>query len=192
MLEYQAYNGRNYQEFEMSINALAGDFLGTIEWRRIARVMGALFFGLFYLAAAPNAGAQSQQVASTQNRQVVDGVIINVGWISATDAAKFEAEKSLHQSHLHKKGVYHLVVTLLDARSGKPIKNATVTAVIDDPFDRIQRKLLKKAEINGFTDYSDYYEFSGVGRYFLNLEIILEGRATPLKARFQRDYDGLK
>lgn len=176
----------------MSINALAGDFLGTIEWRRIARVMGALFFGLFYLAAAPNAGAQSQQVASTQNRQVVDGVIINVGWISAADAASFEAESSLHRSHLHKKGVYHLVVTLSDARSGKPIKNATVTAVIDDPFDRIQRKLLKKAETAGFTDYSDYYEFSGIGRYFLNLEITLEGRATPLKARFQRDYDGLK
>ena len=177
----------------MSINALAGDFLGTIEWRRVARVMGALFFGLFYLAAAPNAGAQGQQVAeSSQNRQVVDGVIVNVGWISAADAAKFEAERSLHRSHLHKKGVYHLVVTLSDARSGEPIKNATVTAVIDDPFDRIQRKLLKKTETAGFTDYSDYYEFSGVGRYFLNLEIILEGRATPLKARFQRDYDGLK
>lgn len=177
----------------MGINALAGDVLRTIEWRQIARVMGALFFGLFCLAAVPNAGAQGQQVVeSTQNRQVVDGVIVNVGWISAADAAKFEAERGLHRSHLHKKGVYHLVVTLADARSGNPIKNATVTAVIDDPFDRMQRKLLKKAETAGFTDYSDYYEFSGVGRYFLNLEIILEGQATPLKARFQRDYDGLK
>ena len=177
----------------MGINALAGDVLRTIEWRQIARVMGALSFGLFCLAAVPNAGAQGQQVVgSTQNRQVVDGVIVNVGWISAADAAKFEAERGLHRSHLHKKGVYHLVVTLADARSGNPIKNATVTAVIDDPFDRMQRKLLKKAETAGFADYSDYYEFSGVGRYFLNLEIILEGQATPLKARFQRDYDGLK
>lgn len=177
----------------MSINALAGDSIGTIKWRRVARVMGAFFFGLFYLAAAPSSGAQGQQVVEgTQSRQVVDGVIVNVGWISAADAAKFEAERSLHRSHLHKKGVYHLVVTLSDARSGKPIKNATVTAVIDDPFDRIQRKLLKKAETAGFTDYSDYYEFSGIGRYFLNLEIVLEGRTTPLKVRFQKDYDGLK
>lgn len=183
----------NYQGVEMSNNAFASDFPGTLERRWIARMMSALFFGLFYLAAASGAWAQSPKVVeSTQSRQVVDGVIINVGWISAVDAAKFEAEKNLHQSHLHKKGVYHLVVTLSDARSGKPIKNATVAAVIDDPFDRIQRKLLKKSEINGFTDYSDYYEFSGVGRYFLNLEIILEGRAAPLKARFQRDYDGSK
>lgn len=177
----------------MSINALASGFSGTIEWRRVARVMGALFFGMFYLAVVPDARAQSQKVVeSTQNRQVVDGVVVNVGWISATEAAQFEVERNLHRSHLHKKGVYHLVVTLSDALSGKPIKNAQVTAVIDDPFDRIQRKLLKKTETAGFTDYSDYYEFSGVGRYFLNLEIILEGRSTPLKARFPRDYDGLK
>lgn len=131
----------------MSINALASGCSGTIEWRRVTRVMGALFFGLFYLAVVPDAGAQSQKVVeSTQNRQVVDGVIVNVGWISATDAAQFEAERNLHRSHLHKKGVYHLVVTLSDALSGKPIKNAKVTAVIDDPFDRIQRKLLKKTK----------------------------------------------
>lgn len=172
----------------MNTNTLVGNFFGTLEWRRIALAIGALFTGLFYLTSA-----QGQQVAEgTQNRQVIDGIVVNVGWISAADAAKIEAERKLHRSHLHKKGVYHLVVTLSDARSGKPIKDAKVTAVIDDPFDRIQRKPLKRAETAGFTDYSDYYEFSGIGRYFLNLEIIIEGRATPLKVRFQRDYDGSK
>lgn len=85
-----------------------------------------------------------------------------------------------------------MVVTLSDARTGKSISNAKVTAAIDDPLDRVQRRPLKKAETAGFTDYSDYYEFSTIGRYFLNLEIALEGRGTPLKVRFQRDCDGSK
>ena len=166
----------------MNSEALVNDCPDRTGLGHMARLMWSCLLAAMCLVGVPDAAAQGSQV--------VDGVVVNVGWARAADVAGIETERKLHRSHLHKKGVYHLVVTLSDARSGTPIRNATVTAAIDDPLDRVQRRTLKKAETAGFADYSDYYEFSAIGRYFLNLEIVLEGRSAPLKARFHKDYDG--
>lgn len=150
---------------------------------KFARMLGVVLFGLFWLAAMSDASAQGQKI--------VDGVAVNLGWISAADAAKIQAERGIHPSHVHQKGVYHMVVSLADAQTGKSIRNASVTAIISDPFDRNVRKPLKKAETAGYTDFSDYYEFGVRGRYFVNLEIMPEGRTKPLKVQFQKDYAGI-
>lgn len=166
----------------MSTHASVVGFVAPARGGKMVRMMGAALFGLFCLAAMSDASAQGQKI--------VDGVAVNLGWISAADAAKFQAEKGIHPSHVHNKGVYHMVVSLADAQTGKPIKNATVTAIIADPFDRTVRKPLKKAETAGYSDFSDYYEFGVRGRYFINLELTLEGRTKPLKVQFQKDYAG--
>jgi len=128
--------------------------------------------------------------ALAQDRSVVDGVAVNVGWVSAAHAAQFEGEAVDHPQHLHKKGVFHMVVSLSDAASGRPIGDANVMAIVDDPLDRIQRRTLRKRETAGFPDFSGQFEFGAIGRYNITLEIALAGRQRPLKVRFTRDYDG--
>ncbi len=142
----------------------------------------AVLIGLACLVAASLAGAQERFVA--------DGVAVNVGWTSAVKAATMPGEKESHDAHRHSRGVFHLLVALADASTGQPIRNATVTAIIDDPLDRVRRRPLKKSETAGFTDFSDYVEFGAIGRYRVDLEIVLENRSKPLHVRFYRNYDG--
>lgn len=129
-------------------------------------------------------------VAHAQDRRVADGVAVNIGWVSAAHAAQFEGESADHQQHMHKKGVFHMVVALSDANSGKPIGDAKVVAIMDDPLDRVQRRTLRKRETAGFPDFSGQFEFGAIGRYNITLEIAVAGRQSPLKVRFTRDYDG--
>lgn len=128
--------------------------------------------------------------AFAQDRSVVDGVAVNIGWVSASHAAQFEGESVDHPQHVHKKGVYHMVVALSDAASGRPVGDAKVVAIVDDPLDRVQRRTLKKRETAGYPDFSGQFEFGAIGRYNITLEIAVAGRQNPLKVRFTRDYDG--
>lgn len=155
-----------------------GRYMNTV--RRLGLAAGLVAFAML----------GSITFAHAQDRQVKDGVAVNIGWVSAAHAAQFEGESADHPQHLHKKGVFHMVVALSDASSGRPIGDAKVVAIMDDPLDRVQRRTLRKRETAGFPDFSGQFEFGAIGRYNITLEISMAGRQRPLNVRVTRDYDG--
>lgn len=125
-----------------------------------------------------------------QERRVLDGVVINIGWVDAAQAEQSRDHSAEHSAHLHRKGVFHLLVSLADAQTGKPIEDATVMAVIDDPLDRVKRVALKKVKTGSYADFSEYLELGPVGRYNIGLEIAIRGKPRVLKTSIQKDYAG--
>jgi hypothetical protein len=128
--------------------------------------------------------------AHAQERRVLDGLVINIGWVDAARAKQSPEHSAEHRAHAHRKGVYHLLVSLADAKTGKTIEDATVVAVIDDPLDRVKRVPLKKGKTGDYTDFSEYLELGPVGRYNIGLEIAVRGKPRVLKISIQRDYAG--
>jgi hypothetical protein len=125
-----------------------------------------------------------------QELRVVDDVVVNIGWVDAARAEQSPEHSAEHRAHVHRKGVYHLLVSLTDAQTGKSIEEATVVAVIDDPLDRVRRVALKKGKTGTYTDFSEYLELGPVGRYNIGLEIAIRGKPKVLKTSIQKDYAG--
>jgi hypothetical protein len=124
--------------------------------------------------------AASAAIASHQ--KTVNGLIVNIGVVPVGQATEFPPESASHGKK-HPSGAKHLVVTLSDAKTGKHIQDAQVSAEIRDPKGTVHRKQLIPNETAGRPDYSEVFVLGWAGSYRIRIQVERAG-AKPVRADF--------
>ncbi len=125
--------------------------------------------------------AASAAIAS--HEKTVNGLIINIGIVPASQALGFPAESASHAKE-PPSGAKHLVVSLSDAKTGKHIEDARVRAEIRDPKGAVHRKQLIRTETAGRADYSEVFVLGWAGSYRIRIQVERPG-AKPVRADFR-------
>jgi len=136
----------------------------------MARVLQAL---LALLLAAPAYGQQAK---------TVDGVVIQLGIMSAEKAVHAEGHRDAHPAKFPL-GSQHILIALADAKSHKPIADADVVIEVVDPKGGVEKKALLHTSAAGMPDYSELFLFNWSGTYSLRLTAT-RANAKPVKATF--------
>jgi hypothetical protein len=126
--------------------------------------------------------------AGADHQKVVGATVVNIGIVPVDKAVRDSTEAARH-SGAHPAGSQHLLVSLSDARSGRHIADAKVTAVVLDPSGRTQKKVLVAASSAGVPDYSEVFYFGNSGKYRIRLTIELPGVKSPLSANFNWTHE---
>ena len=126
--------------------------------------------------------ALSAFAAFAQQSKSVDGVVLQLGIMSAERAVHAEGHRDAHPATFPS-GSQHVLITLADAKSHKPIADADVVVEVVDPKGAVQKKALLHTSAAGMPDYSELFVFGWSGTYSLR---VTANRANekPLKTTF--------
>lgn len=144
--------------------------------KQLAR--GLALLALFCLPAATSA-------ADTAYHQIVDGVAIYIGIVPAELVRGHPPEHT--EAIMHggvPVGESHLTVAVYDAKSGRRIRNAAVTARITDDRGLNMRKTLEPMLIADSPTFGNYVSMRGAGPYRIEIEIRVPGRTKAVIATF--------
>lgn len=121
--------------------------------------------------------------ATAQYSKVVDGLGINIGVVPVARLLQVDAhETSVHGETL-RTASHHVVVGVVDARTGEPIDGARVTLEVEDPRGGLQSSALEAASARGYPDYSALVRFGWAGPYRLRVQVERAG-AAPVSTTF--------
>jgi hypothetical protein len=136
---------------------------------RVLLIIVALFsLSICFMPAA--AGAQ---------QKTIDGIIVNLGIVPATQAGAFANEPDTHRERLPS-GAQHLLISLMDAKTGTHISGAEVSVEIKDPRGKAVKKTLTEAVTAGVPDYSGLVTFPWAGKYEIKVSIKPKGSSRLL------------
>ena len=102
--------------------------------------------------------------ASAQQAKTVDGLLINFGLMSADQAIHAQGHRDAHPEKFPS-GSQHILVTLADAKTSRPIGDAEVLVEIVDPKGSVEKKPLLHTSAGGMPDYSELFIFGWTGTY---------------------------
>ena len=128
------------------------------------------------------AAALASLPAAAQQK-TVDGVVVNLGIISAISAEHSDAQHGVHKGG-HGGGMEHVLVSLADEKGGSRIGDAEVSIEVRNPKGAVQRKSAMAMTTAGFPDYSEVFEFGWSGKYLITVLVKRKGAAKPVRARF--------
>ncbi len=114
--------------------------------------LGATFAILLAAVPAP-AGEMSK---------TVDGLTISYGVTTSADLARSanHHDPAMHASRWRARGSHHLVVSIIDARSGQRLGQAKVRATVQPLGLAPERKTLQPMEVDGLMSYGNYFDLS--------------------------------
>ena len=138
-------------------------------------------FGGVLLSVAPP--------ASAQQRKVVDGIIVNLGIVTAEEAFGAEGHRESH-SFTTAASARHVLITLDDQKSGSRIADAEVVVEITDPTGHVERKALLHTQAAGLPDYSEMFDFRSFGEYVVRVVITPQPGGKPIEAQFKTRRTG--
>lgn len=119
--------------------------------------------------------------------KTVGGVEVDLGIVPAETLRMFpedSAERSMHGGVPSGAGYYHLNVTLRDARTKAPIRDAKVEMRVAQVGMSGVTKKLDLVEINSAPGYGQYFRMRWNSAYRISVKIRRPGLAGPLEARF--------
>ena len=135
------------------------------------------------LLAAAALGALCALPASAQQMKTLDGLVINFGLMSAEKAVHAEGHREAHPDKFPS-GSQHLLVTLADAKTHRPIGDAQVEVELIDPKGKAAKKALLHTSAGGMPDYSELFVFGWSGTYEVRVSVTPGGSTKPVKTRF--------
>jgi hypothetical protein len=94
-------------------------------------------------------------------------------------------ERSMHGGVPHGKGVYHLIVSVFDAKTITRITDAVVTASVTEAGMAIQNQTLEAMLFGGNVAYGNYFAMSNPGPYEIVVNVRRPGEHKTATARFQ-------
>ena len=140
------------------------------------------------LLAAAGLGACAPRPADGQS-QVVDGLRFDYGLVaSGTGGAPPAAhpDPSMHGGAPRRPGTYHLVLSVTEARSGRPADVRDAAAALSGPGHPGQAGLpLEPMTVNGRPTFARYIVLPEPGDYRLEFRARAAGRHQPVRARFR-------
>lgn len=140
--------------------------------------------GLLLGVFAP--GAHTSALAQGAYRQEADGIAIYFGIVPAELVRGHPREHP--ESGMHggaPVGESHLMVALFDAKTGARITNATVVAHVSGTGVRKLEKTLEPMTVAGAVTFGNYFNLTGSGPYRFELQVLLPGRSTAIRTRFE-------
>jgi hypothetical protein len=118
-----------------------------------------------------------------QQAKTVDGVVINLGLMSAARAVHAEGHRDAHPASFPS-GSRHILITLNEAKTSRPIGDAQVLVEIVDPGGAVQKKPLLHTSAGGMPDYSELFVFGSSGTYSVRVSATRLDAPKPLKTSF--------
>lgn len=120
------------------------------------------FWVLAGLVAAAPAGAQQEKT--------VNGLVIDLGIMSAEKAVHAEGHRDAHPSKFPS-GSQHILITVINAKTRARIADATVVVAVRSPNGKVEEKPLLHTQAAGLADYSELFVFPSSGTYRLDVKI---------------------
>jgi len=121
-------------------------------------------------------------------KQVVDGIEIYLGVTSATRMRGYRADSEegrMHGGVPTGEGYYHVNVSLFDASSHAPIRNATVDASVEQPGTSGERKTLDSVVLRGMPSHGEYFRLAARTPYVFTIRVKRPGFADTTEAKFR-------
>lgn len=119
-------------------------------------------------------------------QQVADGLAIYFGIVPAELVRGHPREHP--ESGMHggtPVGESHLMVALFDAKTGARVTKATIVANVTGGGGAKLDKQLEPMTVAGALTFGNYFYLSGSGPYRVDLQILLPGRNTTIRAHFE-------
>ena len=120
-----------------------------------------IWAGAALIAAAP---------AWAQQEKSVNGLVVNLGLMSAEKAVHAEGHSQAHPKNFPS-GSQHILITVVDAKSHQRLADATVVVAVQGPHGALEEKPLLHTQAAGFADYSELFVFGSPGTYKLRVKI---------------------
>jgi hypothetical protein len=134
------------------------------------------------LFAAMALAALAASPALAQQMKTVDGLVINLGLMSAEQAVHAEGHRQAHPDKFPS-GSQHVLIAVAEQKSGRRIADADVVVEVIDPKGKAVSKPLLHTSAAGMPDYSELFVFGWSGSYTLRVNIA-RGKAQAVKTSF--------
>lgn len=116
-------------------------------------------------------------------QKTVEGIVINLGVMSAERAVHAEGHRDMHPDKFPS-GSQHVLITLADEKTGRHISDAEVQVEVRDPKGARVAKPLLHTSAAGVPDYSELFVFDWSGTYQLSVSVTPMKGGKPMKASF--------
>lgn len=120
---------------------------------------------------------------AAQQAKTLDGVVVNLGLMSAARAVHAEGHREAHPATFPS-GSQHILITLSDSKTSRPIGDAEVLVEIVDPKGKVEKKPLLHTSAGGMPDYSELFVFGWTGTYSVRVTANRPNVAKPFKTSF--------
>lgn len=107
--------------------------------------------------------------------KIMDGIKVMLGTASVDEIKKHPKEHPEINMHGGPKGTHHLIVHLEEEKTGKIISDASVTVSIHNPDGTKVTKAMELMAIGGIPDFGNYFDFSDIGNYHIEVVITPKG-----------------
>jgi hypothetical protein len=94
-------------------------------------------------------------------------------------------ERSMHSGVPHGKGVYHLIVSVFDAKTSTRITDAVITGSVIEVGMETQDRKLEAMTFGGNVAFGNYFAMSNPGPYEIVVKVRRPGHRKTATARFQ-------
>lgn len=108
---------------------------------------------------------------------VVPAEIVKGHTAAHTEATMHYGAKTTGDSH-------HVMVSIMDEKTGKQVANATVEGRVGEIGLSVTGKKLEPMIIAGTTTYGNFFPMSGTGPFQIDVEFRLSGQAQTQSTRF--------
>ncbi|WP_155623620.1 MULTISPECIES: hypothetical protein [Burkholderia cepacia complex] len=141
-------------------------------------------------AATTCVAATDQSVRSVTKH----GLTVHFGIVPADKASRPQQEAGVPGDAKNGQGLasYHLVVALLDARTGSRIDDAMIVATMTSPASKarpkVQIKRLPAFTVNGMVTYGNYFDMPWAGRYYIDLSVRRRDSADTVHVRLNYEH----
>ena len=108
--------------------------------------------------------------AWAQQEKTVNGMVINLGIISAEQAVHAQGHAEAHPKTFPS-GSQHVLITIDDAKTHRRIADATVVVAVRSPSGAVEEKPLLHTQAAGLADYSELFVFGSSGTYRLRVKV---------------------
>lgn len=126
--------------------------------------------------------------ADSSDYRVVDGLAIYYATVPAEvirGHTKGHPEAVMHGGVPKGKHVHHVMVALFDGESLERITDAQITATVAEPGLAGRQKRLEPFTVADALTYGNYFEFSKLATYTIDIEVRRPGSSRVVKTRFE-------
>lgn len=129
--------------------------------------------------------AAPARAADSEYHKVVDGVVVYLGVVPTHVVHDQPGITPMHGGVPGRTAYHHVMIALFEVQTGKRIKDAEVTASVQELGLAGERKRLEPMEIAGAMSYGNYFAMSADNIYRIRLEIRRPGTSRVVAAQLQ-------
>ena len=164
---------------------------------RLTMIMfGTLLARIFGLALASGILlGTTTAAAQTDYRKVVGGFSIYLGIVPAEIVkghAQPHPEANMHGGAKASRDTHHVMVSIIDDKSGKQVSDAAVEARVGEIGLASVKKKMEPMKIADSMTYGNYFPMIGRGLFKIDVEIRLPTESRQLKAVFYFTHPSFK